>query len=293
MIVCWMMLWATIASTSLYVDPKNIQAISFPAPRILSGEGVLIPETLHILCEWDFNQFCRSQNATFIDEDRMHCYANDPLLVVRHALVNCTNVPSKDERVIIAETIEQDSCFVTVEIETFESPPLKPIVENANPMWIPRSKEDVERILKEQNNQQFNPDHLMYGSRMKKYQPSFSSRQIAQFEKGESLRVSCWTKKDAERMKETVQNIRDHIQQHRHALHELNEKDIGDILAPFIILFAIIFTLLFLMCGCSASKFITIAIRSIIFFSCIVLGCAVVGAIFMGLFFTSIKFLNI
>lgn len=270
-------LFYVAASNSLYVDPKNVCAISFPAPRLVSREGALIPESLHVLCEWESTQFCESQNATFVEEDRMHCYASDPAIIIRRAVINCTNIPSKDERVVIEEVIEQDSCFATIDVDVYEAPKIKPIVKKQNLMWIPRK--DEPEPVREEIRVAENPAFKMYGRLMKTYYDALLSRQIVQYNIPKERRVTCMTPEKHEQIKRNIEGIASKYRE----IHKYNDKEVGEIFAPIIIAIAALCTLFGLTCGCSAFKFIKVAVRGCMLFFCFIVICAVIVAGLIGI----------
>ncbi len=184
MLLCIMILVAASAASgnptepnanALYVDPTRIEAIAFPSMRIAALEGSLpIDETLHLLCRVliDDMNCIAWRNLTFMDEDRVRCYASDPDVVVTRAVVHCTYVPSKDERAVVLNTIEHDSCRVDV-ILAAAAKPAAP--DRGSSMWVPRNgKEALEATVTL-------PAPREYTALLDAYRNELERRQIVQF----------------------------------------------------------------------------------------------------------------
>lgn len=212
-IALWMMAVAA-TPTSLYVDPRNIEAISFPAVRIVTTDGSLVPEDFHVLCEWDVKDVCVAQTSTYVNEERMKCYASDPSLIIASATVNCSYVPSKDERAVVVETIEQDSCFVTIAVLPYEPPNLNRVATAESRLWLPRPTIPATPPPP--------PPTSTYLRRMSLYQTPLSKRQIVQYEFPKQHRILC---DFAEKTKIPIQSVMEAIRNEPQSKKEQDERD--------------------------------------------------------------------
>ncbi len=153
-----------------YVDPTHIEAISFPSMRMRTAENAALPieESMHAICVVHTNLTCDAWRAlTFENEERVTCHINKPNVAIERAVVHCTHVPSKDERVVVLETVEQDSCSVDLTLAPY-TPPARD-----RRAWVP---EDALRAEPDA----VSPSHAAYRRTMEAYREAFETgkRQI-------------------------------------------------------------------------------------------------------------------
>lgn len=153
-----------------YVDPTHIEAISFPSMRMRTAENAALPieESMHAICVVHTNLTCDAWRAlTFENEERVTCHINKPNVAIERAVVHCTHVPSKDERVVVLETVEQDSCSVELTLAPY-TPPARD-----RRAWVP---EDALRAEPDA----VSPSHAAYRRTMEAYREAFETgkRQI-------------------------------------------------------------------------------------------------------------------
>lgn len=244
-ILLWMMV-VSATPTSLYVDPRNIEAISFPSVRIATQDGSLVPEDFHVLCEWDVKDVCVAQSSTYVNEERMRCYASDPSLLIASATVNCSYVPSKDERAVVLETIEQDSCFVTIAVLPYEPPKPKPVATAESRLWLPRPAIPVTPPPPPSPS----ADHATYLRRMSLYQTPLSKRQIVQYEFPKQHRILC---DFAKQTKVPIQSVMEAIRNEPQSKKEQDERD-AKIIMIISICVSIPLALLIAYCNMSTLK---------------------------------------
>lgn len=148
-----------------YVDPTHIEAISFPSMRMRTAENAALPieESMHAICVVHTNLTCDAwRSLTFENEERVTCHINKPNVAIERAVVHCTHVPSKDERVVVLETVEQDSCSVELTLA-----PYKPPARDRR-AWVP---EDAMRAEPDA----VSPSHAAYRRTMEAYREAFET----------------------------------------------------------------------------------------------------------------------